>query len=344
VRTIYRSGLCLLLSLLSLPLAAQQISLQDLRATQLAFENIQVASSRPGSPRLLQVATLPGDAFEDHLPFTPNRLEPLVAQGQEVMAGDAIARLTGPELGLWLLQTEVLRARFEDAQRRYQRNLSLYEQQALDASSWLDISEHFRRLQTEWRDASHKLALLRVEEVGEGEEESALLLAPTSGLLLIGDLQLSDDKTLLRIVPSRSLRLLAALPANDTGMASALATGPCTLPVAWVAQQVDGFTRRVWSEPLGDCLPARPGLRLSGHIRYDFTGYTVPRSALFRIDGAARIAVKRGEQLEVVAVEVHGESDADYYVTADSPLAGVEVLTRSTSAVQGLLLGLGSGE
>lgn len=341
MKALCRLSLSLLLTLASLPLTAQQISLQDLRGAQLEFADIQVASSRPGGPRLLQVATLPGDAFEDHLPFTPNRLEPLVAEGVEVMVGDPIARLSGPELGLWFLETETLRARFEDAERRYRRNLSLYEQGALDSATWLDISERFRRLRIEWRHASHKLEWLRVEE---GEDESAVLLAPRAGVVLLDEAQAAGTRTLLRILPPRSLRLLAALPASDPSEAQALAAGSCTLPVARVAQQVDGFTRRVWSEPIGDCLPARPGLRLSGHIRYEFAGYTVPRSALFRIEGGARVAVKRGEKLEIVAVEVLGESDADYYITADAPLAGVEVLTRSTSAVQGLLLGLGSSE
>jgi hypothetical protein len=51
--------------------------------------------------------------------------------------------------------------------------------------------------------------------------------------------------------------------------------------------------------------------------------------------------VDRGAALEVVAVDIAGEDGDSYYVTSGADLTDASVLAESTSALQGLLMGLG---
>lgn len=317
----------------------QEVPIDELGELALEFAAPLAVSERPGERRLLRVDTLPGDRFELRLPFAPNRLQRLSADGARVSAQAPLLRLSGPELGLWLHEADSVAARFDAARERYESSGALYRSQSLSARDWQAISEHYHALALRQRQIEHVRELLRVEDA-----ERALLLAPRPGLLLYPPAVMTADGELpvAVLVDPRDLRLTVRLSATAAERASALRSGPCRVPLAQIEARVEGFNRRLWSGPLPDCIPGQPGRQVDGRVLFRFDGYAVPRAALLRHDGATVVARRVGNRLELVAVDVRGEDDVYYYLLSDTALGGSEVLTRSTSALQGLLLGLGS--
>jgi hypothetical protein len=334
--------LLLLIGVLApLTAAAQSVPLASLRGIALAYENAIVVQARPGPEQLLRLDTLPGDRLILRLPFVPNRLEPLVADGAEVAPGQALARVSGPELNGWLLRAQATQTQFRAAEQRYRRNLPLYEQQALSADSWLSISDRYQRLRLEQHHVEHVLEWLRP---GDGEGQPATLHAPRAGILLFagdGSAGEGGEIVVAELIDRAALRFSARLPAGSDDRPVSLESDGCRLAVVREEQHVSGFSRQVWSEPLGDCAPARPGLLRGGRVFYAFDGFAVPRSAVLRDAGRTVVALRRGDALQLSDVAIHGEDASSYYVTAGAELADYPLLTRSASALQGLLLGLG---
>lgn len=320
--------------------AAELIAREQLRDLDLAFAPVEVADERPGRPQLMRVDTLPDDTLQLRLPFRPNRLERLVPDGGSVTAGQALARISGPELVAWLLEARAIEARFADAAARYRANRPLYQQQALSADLWQRIADRYYALQLEQHHVEHVLEWLQPTQDPEPE---ALLVAPRGGRVLFSPLpEVADGEIpLLRLLDTGSLRLVARLPGAQAETVLALRSGACDLPIDGREGRVTGLSRRVWSQPLAGCLEATPGLPVDGYPVYALDGYRVPRPAIIRHGGRTLLALDRDGDLALQEVSLDGEDDMHFYLRSTVPLAGRRVLVRSVSAVQGILLGLG---
>ena len=320
--------------------AAERIEREQLRDQDHAFAPVEVATERPGRPQLMRVDTLPDDTLQLRLPFRPNRLERLVPDGGSVTAGQALARISGPELVAWLLEARAVEARFDDAAARYRANRPLYEQQALSADLWQRIADRYFALQLEQHHVEHVYEWLQLVE---GPEPEALLVAPRGGRVLFMPLpEVADGEIpLVRLLDTASLRLVARLPGAQAGSVVALRSGACDLAIDGREGRITGLSSRVWSAPLAGCLAATPGLPVDGYPVYAFDGYRVPRSAVIRHAGRTLLALDGDGDLALQEVRIAGEDDTHYYLRATASLAGGRVLVRSVSAVQGILLGLG---
>ncbi len=297
---------------------AQQVSLAELKELNLTFADARVVSTRPGPRIQLRVATLPGDEFALRLPFVPNQIEPLVAEGAHVAAGQPLVRVRGPELEAWLLQAEDTQQRYHDAQRRYEQNRPLFEQKALSAEAWLTISDRYQRLR------------LRAPKAG------IVRLVPIDGVVA------GSELTVATIIDPQAVRITGSVPADSRETPVAFRVTDCDLAIDREARVVVGFRRQLWSEPTSDCASMLPGLRLSGRIVFALDGYAIPRESILRYDGHTVVALRQGDALMLSEVRLHGEDDTHYYVTGQPELAQYPLLSRSTSALQGLLAGLGA--
>ena len=97
-----------------------------------------------------------------------------------------------------------------------------------------------------------------------------------------------------------------------------------------------------WSAPLDDNCSYLPGQRLMMTPLYQFTGYRVPRSAVFQWEGVSTVLLRSGQQLKTVEVELLSSNSRYYAVASPDDISGGEILSTSVSAVQGVLMGLGS--
>ncbi len=323
--------------------AQERVAKADLGGLALDFAPALAVTERPGPPLLLQVTPYPGDVFELRLPFHPNRVERLVAQGQALAVGDAVVRLRGPELGIWLAGARATQRRFADVRRRYDDNRPLFEQGALSAAKWSEIASEYLALDAQVRHIEHVLEVLIPSADSDSE---ALLETPVAGRIDFGRQAppAPGELVVATILADDALRLVGRVALDEADEVLAIQAGACRVAVAHVELQAERLYRQIWSEPLIACPGLAPGALLSGHLVHAFDGYRVPRAAVFRVGGRAGVVVDAGDSLRFVPLVIASEDRDAFFVRADGPtdaLAGNGVLVRSVSAVQGLLLGIG---
>ena len=75
---------------------------------------------------------------------------------------------------------------------------------------------------------------------------------------------------------------------------------------------------------------------------YSGRAFAVPRPALLPHEGRSGVLLRVGYRLRFVPVSILSEDERRFFIGDTAGLQGQDVLTRSVSSVQGLLLGLGS--
>jgi len=71
------------------------------------------------------------------------------------------------------------------------------------------------------------------------------------------------------------------------------------------------------------------------------SGFSIPRNALFELDNRDFVAVKNGNQLQLVAVNIIGKDNLNYVVQSHQLTHQSEDLVSSVSIAQGIFMGLG---
>ena len=319
----------------------ERIAKAELGNLQLSFDEVVPVSERAGATVLLETTTLPGDGFLLRLPFRPNRISRLVPQGSAVAAGTPVARLAGPELGIWLAQADALMERFAEARERYETNRPLYRQQALSAARWSEIATEYLSLQAQALHTEHVLETL--QRAG-GEPPAAELRAPVAGRIRFEapTVDGTEDWAVATLIADDALRLVGQVSSEAEGDIVAVQVEDCRIALAHLEMQAAGLYRRLWTQPAANCVAVYPGSLVAGRVLHAFDGATVPRQAVLRAAGRAGVFLDDGDALEFVPVRVEGESPDSFFIEAPRDLAGRRVLTRSVSALQGLVLGLGT--
>lgn len=341
---IFFKAVLLFLLVLPGPAAAQErVSLDDLGDLEVAFSALEPMNQVPGPPLRAEAQADPGSALLFRLPARAQRAVFRVQPGARVAAGDPVALLEGQELHHWLLEYEALGARFETARERYENNLPLYEEGALSGDRWAGIEERYFALRLEFQHMNHVREWL---QPGPDEvPESLLARAPRDGQVLYDSrhTMLEAGDTLFEVLPEGGLRLRVEVPAERAAELDALAFDGCEVGIERVEEAAHGFYRAAWSAPLqGSCVLA-PGAALSAEPRYAEEALFVPREAVFQWRRTPHVWLREGDELVAKPVELLADVPEGYAVVAEPGLRDGEVLVRSVSAAQGILLGLGDG-
>ncbi|MEE4329361.1 MAG: hypothetical protein V2J10_00735 [Wenzhouxiangella sp.] len=320
------------------------ITIDELGALEIVFEEASRVDRVPGSATWAEVSHRRGAAFRVHAPRRIGQADYLVAPGQRVVAGQPIARLSGPEVEHWQLELESIRSRFLQADDRYRRNQPLFESNALAESIWTEISDQWHALRLEYKHMSHFAELLD----DANSEDGLLLIAPFDAFATyqITDSALARDETIASFIPIEALRIRTRTPAADRSRLVAIRAGACELAIDEISEQASGFLIDVWSEALAGRCDLLPGQTLSivPLYRAGSDGQTVvrvPESALLNWDHRLFLLVREDNRLYPEPIEVLGADGSDLLVLGPASLVGREVLARSVSAIQGILIGLG---
>jgi hypothetical protein len=334
----------LLLAWLLLPLAAgaqEELGIGDLGDLDLAWTTVEDLDRVPGPPLSAVAVSDPGATFRMRLPAEVQRADFQVPPGASVAAGQAVALLEGLEIHHWQLEFESLETRFETARSRYERNLPLYREGALPGDRWAEIEERFFALRLEFEHMRHVREWLRPGP--ETSPESLLVTAPVAGVVLYDSREtvLGTGATLFEILPEGGLRLRAEVPAGRAQRLAALTFDDCEVAIDRVEEAAHGFYRSAWSDALAGSCAVAPGTALGATPLYREQALFVPREAVFQWRQAPHVWLRQGDRLVARQVELIADVTGGYAVSADPDLEGGEVLIRSVSAAQGLLLGLG---
>jgi hypothetical protein len=327
-----------LLSAIAAP--AQELPLQALGDLEVAFATLQPTDRVPGPPLRAVVRARSGEAYRVQLPREANRVSFLAGNGEPVRRGEPVVRLEGPEIHHWRLEYEAVGQRLQTARSRYERNQSLYADGALSADRWTEIEDRFLDLKLEYEHMRHFAELLH-----DGSDEHVLLVGtPQDGVVIYrsGQVAAAAGATLFEIIPDKALRLEVQAPASRAAALRTLQVADCRLPVTAVDRAAQGFFVTAWSAPLDEACPWPPGTVLSARPEYAEDGLLVPHKALFQWQREPHVLLRTGDALSARRVVLVADTEQGYAIEADDALAGREVLIRSVSAAQGMLLGLGS--
>ena len=338
--------LALFAALLQLPALAvgqERVRLDALGDLEIAWAALEPLAQVPGPPLRAVVAAEPGAALQFRLPAEAQRAVFRVQPGAAVQSGDPVAVIEGPEIHHWLLEYEALAARYETARQRHERNLPLYREGALSGERWTEIEERYYELRLEFQHMGHLREWLQPDP-GE-RSEAVLALAPRDGLVLYDSSHpmLEMGAILFEVLPGDALRLRVEVPAERAESLDALAFDGCQVAIDRVEGAARGFYRSAWSAPLRGPCAFVPGTSLGVQPRYDEAALLVPREAVFQWRQTPHVFLRQGNELVAQPVALIADTAGGYAIAADPELAAGEVLVRSVSAAQGILLGLGGG-
>jgi hypothetical protein len=332
----------LLLSIIGSRAGAQAVALAELGAFELEFAPALAAASYPGPEVAGEVTFRQGEAYGVPSPGRVQQIEFLLEPGSRVSRGQPFATLRGPEMHHFEMAYESSGALLEGARRRFESNRSLYENKSISESRWLEISEKYYALSLEYEHMRHFFELVLPDD---GDPDALTLVAPLTGTIdyRTGRGGVQEGERIAVFIPDAAIRVRASIPNGLRGEVQALGIGSCELGVDRSSAVSDGFFVHVWSDPLipacevllGQQLPVTPLLRAPG-------SYAIPRAAVFQMGRDTLVLMRDNERLLPVAVTLLGTRNGDYVLRAESSLDGRQVLVSSVSAVQGLLLGLGS--
>jgi hypothetical protein len=330
-----------LFSALSLNLAhAQTVAIADLGELELRFTAVSATDAYPGNPVVARAGFRPGEANSLVTPHRVQQITYLAEPGSHVTRGQAIARLSGPEIHHFMTEFEVIEERLAIAKKRFDSNRALYDRRAIDEGRWVEVSEAYYALRLEYEHMRHFRDII---QPGGDDPDSLLLLSPAAGLLQYRQDKpgVEAGKELALIIPETSLRLHVSVPLAQRHSLTTLSYGDCAVAVTSVSGIAEDYFVSAWSEAIPAQCPLLPGERLMVTPRYSQPGYLVPRTAVMEWAGRPAVLLQNGESLQVVPVGILGSAGADYFVRSDMALDGASVLSSSVSAVQGVLLGLG---
>lgn len=322
------------------PAFAQRVDVADLGSLELAFLTPRAADRYEGPPMAAEVSFRPGEALRVVSPYPVRQIIYLVEPGTEVARDQPVAELSGPEIEHFLTRFRVTGQRLESARRRFENNRELYRKRTIDETRWIEISEAFYTLQLEYEHLRHFRELLETDDRFPGR---VTLKSPLDGRFLYEqeDPGIAAGGELALVVPAGALRLRVEVPLQQSRHLVGLHHGNCDLAVTSISGVAAGFFLRAWSAPLTEACDVVPGEHLMVVPVYNRPGFEVPREAILHWRGEPAVLLREGEALVPTPVEIIASSGDDYHVTSTVDLRDRKILTRSVSAVQGILLGLG---
>jgi hypothetical protein len=337
---IFNRLVVLMSALVAVPVCAQRVDIAELGLLDLAYAVPRASTHYPGPPMAAEVSFRSGEAYSVVTPYRIQGIRYLVEPGAMVEKDQAIAELSGTEIHHFLTEYEVVGERLDMARRRFEGNRPLYDNRTIDEARWIEISDAYYSLNLEFEHLHHFRQLL---EVGPEDDERIVLKSPLAGRLLYAQelTGIAADGEVAMVLPTDAVRLRVEVPLSRREGLESLHDGTCSLPVSGISGVVTGFFLRAWSAPLSAGCDYLPGERLMVTPSYRASGYEVPGTALLQWQGKPALLMRDDTALELVLVEVLASADDYYFIRSASRLDDREVLVRSVSAVQGVLLGLG---
>ncbi len=330
----------LLLSLVMPCSANEKVPLASLGALDIEFSKVLSVETVPGPPLRGEMRARAGEAFSVALPMTASRAAFTLSPGDQVAAGDPVVWLEGPDVEHWLSEYRALTAQLEIARQRYQRNQRLYQDNVLAAEQWADIQARYFALQLQHEHMQHFYDLLPSDGISH---QGVMLASPRAGSVVFDSRldSISIGETAFSVVAPGTLRLHVEVPSQRSAELAGLSLPGCRLAV----DRIDGVARNffvsAWSEPTREGCPQRLGTLVSAIPLYYAAALVIPRDALFQWQGEPHVLVRSGDLLHAHRVVLIADTPQGYAIGSDEALADQDVLSRSVSAVQGILLGLG---
>ncbi|WP_434950686.1 membrane fusion-like protein [Shewanella sp. HL-SH4] len=332
--------LTVLVCLSSAATRAESISLADLGNLTLSYIQPQKLASYEGSSLPAQVERLPGNDYWVTAPENIQQVTFLVTQGQNVTKGQAIVRLTGPEVFHFLAQIDAAESLYSLAKKRYERNQPLLKSGSISTDQWREISLDYFSTHLTFEHMQH---FMEIVQGIDAETESLVVTSPMAGVVKLNhiDSQYIEGTQLFSLIPVDSVRVKIDVPMSQSTSLSAININQCHIAIDEVSSIAQGIFLTAWSMPItSDC-----GLLLGQQItvipEYQKAVYLLPKNSVFTWHQDTQIFTQTVTNLTAMSIDVLGSTPDQYIVASDHDLSQMQVLSQSVAAAKGILLGLG---
>lgn len=332
--------------LLTMPLLAQaktsvrSVSLDKMKAYRLEFSPVSAVDQYQGSKVLGEVTHKRGEKFSVFLPFDIQQVKFLVSDGKRVSEGQKIAQVYGTDVHHFLDEYQTAKTLYQVNLAQYNNSEALFKRKSIKQSAWLAVSNEYFAAKLRMEHIQHAMSVLIVEN-----DEQVFLKTPKAGIVSFENTEDSRQaaQDIFDVIEPTSLVVTAKLPQQHISTLSALNVfnSNCQLTVAQVDESVELFMQQIWSAPLIPACSLTVGQQVVLSPMYQITGYQSAKSAVFEIDNIHYIAIKQGDTLVSVPINLVSANAHGYIFTASERLDNAEVLLTSVSALQGILLALG---
>ena len=322
------------------PAQAEPLSLETLGKLALSYVQPQKVASYEGSALPAQVARLPGNDYWVSTPENIQQVTFLVGQGQPVTQGQAIARLTGPEVFHFLAQVEAASSLYQLAKQRYDRNRPLLKNGSISAEKWREISQDYFASHLEYEHMQHFMAMVLAKDEAS---ESLTIGAPVAGIVKLNQLDTPyhAGAQLFSLVPSDAIRVRVNVPMSQSVSLSAININECHLTIDAQSAIADGAFINAWSQPVPQDCNLLLGQQITVIPEYQKAVYLLPKYSVFSWSRESQVFTRHDSQLKAITIEILGSTPEQYIVASDQDLSQMQVLSQSVAAVKGIMLGLG---
>lgn len=319
--------------------AIQSISLSQLGDFEVTFSNVKEVNSIKGQSLFGEVSYKPGENYSVILPFDAQRISYHIENGSFVNKGDTIATVEGYDVHHFIDEFRSTRQILKASDEHFQTNKSYFKNKTIQSSQWLEITKNYFEAKLNFEHIQHQMSFLHIDE-----NEEITLISPKTGIVKVANLAHSKltGELAFEIIAKDSIKVKVTTPLFYASNLSHLFVTPeCNLHIDNLEKIADKFHQILWASPKSTHCNLTLGQMVKVIPIQKMTGYKTSKSALFEFKNKNYIAIKSGDVASLITVELIGANNDEYYFTANTDLRNKQVLTSSTSILQGLLLGLG---
>lgn len=318
------------------------VSIDTLGKLDLTYIDVKQISTVKKSVSTGTVSALPGAALQIVAPMSPQQIDYLVVDGEYVIQGQRIAKLSGSEVHHFRDSLKAKDALRTLAKARFDANKPLIESHSISQAVWFDIAQQFYDADLAWEHLNHFAEMFEPLQ----HADKGYLLAAEAGVFRLPQLKNTTEGTLLgSILHTDSIRLKTQISSAVVLQATTLATNGCEVAIDKIEQVNHRLLVGVWSSPLPKTCSLQVGEMVEVSVHLKMPALKVSATSVFYFNGQSAVFKLSGDTLHVVPVEIVGQSEDNALLLREHPLlVGQKVLSSSVSAVQGILLGLGGIE
>ncbi len=319
---------------------AISLNISELGLYDFYYKNITKVEHVSGNNLLATTGEKVGSNYSVFLPFNVQQIQYLVINGERIVKDQKIAILTGYDVHHFLDEFAAAQALFENADKQYQSSLRLYKNKVLKQSQWIEISKNYFEAQLRFEHLHHYKSFLNIDKNGQ-----ISIIAPTAGIIRYSNnfAAKTEEELLFDVIPDDAIRLKVVVPLkNIENLGHIQVVGQqCTLEVDTKEKIINGYTAVIWSKSITNECTLTLGQKVVITPVYDQTAFVINKSAVFEFDNHNYIAIKRGEQLDLVSISILNSINDHYIFASETDVNNAQALVTSVSAVQGVLLNLG---
>jgi len=320
--------------------ASRSLSITELGEYKLSFEKLVSVKTITGTKVLAQVTEKEGSDHSMFLPFNVQKINFLVANGEQVNKNQGVAQLSGKDVHHFFDEYQAAKELFKNANNYYQSSLTLFNNRAIKQSQWLEASQNYFDAKLNLEHLNHFMSSLTITE-----DEQVIINAPTTGYLRFSTSEMvkQEGSLLFDVIPSNTIRLKVKISNNNIGqlLAFKIDNQQCDFAAEIIEKTVKNFNITVWSEVINPECQLMLGDSMVVTPVYQQTAFSLNKSAVFEFEDRNYIAIKSEQKLSLVVINILSSTSDSYLINADTDLQNKQVLVSSVSAIQGVLLELG---